>query len=114
MREFDQLRRNYPTAPDQLAWLAMVLVRLDLAPNYEELLDQVRWMGLYAVGTRLALREKTVTGRKVTKVFYSPGLLKVIDEEGWESGPAARRAAELVRELAGEEALESLRGGKDP
>lgn len=112
MKEFEQLCRSYPTAPDQLAWLAMVLVRLDRAPNYEALLDQVRWMGPYAVGTRLALREKTATGRKVTKVSYSPGLLRVIDEEGWESGEVARRAAELVRELAGEEALEPLRGGQ--
>lgn len=113
MKEFEQLRRNYPTAPDQLAWLAMVLVRLDLAQNCEELLDQVRWMGQYAVGARLALKEKTSTGRQVTKVSYSPGLLRVIDEEGWESGPAARRAAQLVRELAGKEVLEPLCGGED-
>lgn len=112
MKEFEQLRRHYPTDPSQLAWLAMALVRLDLAPNYQELLDQVRWMGLYAVGTRLELKEKTTTGRKVTKVSYSPGLLKVIDEEGWESGPAARKAVQLVRELAGEEVLEPLREGE--
>jgi hypothetical protein len=109
LRAFEQLRRRHPDDPEQFAWLAMVLVRLDRAENSGQLLDQIRAMGLQAVGQRRAVRERAASGRIVDKVVYSPGLLRVIDEEGWEGSEIARRAADLVRELEGEEVLEPLR-----
>ncbi len=109
LREFEQLRARHPTDPDQLPLLAMVLVRLDRAENYPLLLDQVRLMGPAIVGERMEVRERAQSGRLVGKVVYRPGLLQVIDEDGWEGSAAARYAAELVRELAGEEVLAPLR-----
>jgi len=109
LREFEKLRSRHPKDPDQLAWLAMVLVRLDRAENYPALLDEVRRMGLAAVGERIERRERARSGRIVATVSYSPGLLQVIEEEGWEGSEIARRAADLVRELEGDEVLAPLR-----
>lgn len=109
LREFEQLRARYPTDPDQLGLLAMVLVRLDRAENYGRLLEEVRALGSDAVGQRLEFKERGSSGRIVAKISYTPGLLKVIEEDGWEGSAAARKAAELVRELAGEGVLTPLR-----
>ena len=108
-REFEDLRRRHATDPGQLGTLAMVLVRLDRADNYEELLDQIRWMGPYAVGERKETERHDLKGKgsegRIFEIEYTPGLLKVIDEEGFGSGPIASAATELVRELSGEEVL---------
>jgi hypothetical protein len=66
-------------------------------------------LGKTAVGERIAAKGRSKNGRIVDRVSYQPGLLRVIDEEGWEGSAAARCAAELVRELAGEEMLVPLR-----
>lgn len=99
MKEFEEIKRRYPTDLEQLGPLAMALVRLDCAENYEQLLDHVRWMGKYAIGQRETLR---------AKVWYTPGLLKLIDDEGPGSGAIAERAAAMVEELADEEAVKAL------
>lgn len=109
LRRFELLRARHPTDPEQLAWLAMVMVRLDRAANYERLLDQVRALGNQAVGQRLEVKERSASGRIVNKIVYQPGLLWVIDEDGWEGSDVARRAAALARELAGEEVLSPIR-----
>ena len=96
IREFEQIRRRHPTDPDQLGHLAMVLVRLNRLGNYEELLDDIRWMGRHAIG-------KVVAGSPLPTI--TPGLLKVADEAGAE-GPGAHpiqhRASELAVEIMGE------------
>ncbi len=99
IKEFEEIKRRYPTDLEQLGPLAMALVRLDCAENYEQLLDYVRWMGKYAIGQRETLR---------SKVWYTPGLLKLIDDEGPGSGPIAERAAAMVAELADDEAAKAL------
>ncbi|MCC7264690.1 MAG: hypothetical protein IT369_19415 [Candidatus Latescibacteria bacterium] len=109
LRDFEYLRTRFPNDPDQLPLLAMVLVRLDHAENYEQLLEEIRALGSQALGERVAVRERAQSGRLVDRVGYTPGLLKVIEEDGWEGSAAARNAAELVRELAGEEVLVPLR-----
>ena len=109
LRKFEQLRARHPTDPDQLNLLAMVMVRLDRADNYELLLGEIRALGSQVVGQRLELKERAASGRVVDKVVYQPGLLLVIEEDGWEGSEVARRAADLVRELAGEEVLGPLR-----
>jgi hypothetical protein len=99
LKEFAAIRQRHPADPDQLGPLAMALVRLDQADNYEKLLEQVRWMGKYALGRRL---------KKGARAWYTPGLLKVIDEDGPGSGPIAGKAAALVEELADEETRKAL------
>lgn len=99
MKEFEEIKRRYPTDLEQLGPLAMALVRLDCAENYEELLGYVRWMGKYAIGQRRS---------EGPKVWYTPGLLKMIDDEGPGSGPLVERAAVMVEELADEEAAKAL------
>lgn len=109
LRDFEYLRARYPTDPDQLPLLAMVLVRLDRADNYPHLLAEVRALGGLVVGQRVESKARASSGRLVDQVVYTPGLLKVIEEDGWEGSAAARQAACLVRELVGEEALVPLR-----
>ena len=99
MKEFEEIKRRYPTDLEQLGPLAMALVRLDCAENYEELLGHVRWMGKYAIGQRRT---------EGPKAWYTPGLLKMIDDEGAGSGAIVERAAALVEELADEEAVKAL------
>lgn len=98
-KEFEDIKRRFPADPDQLALLAMMLVRMDRAENYEEFLGHVRWMEKYALGERI---------ERLGKVWYTPGLLKVIDEEGPGSGPIAESAAALVGALADEAAAKAL------
>lgn len=109
LRDFEYLRARYPTDPDQLPLLAMVLVRLDRADNYPHLLAEIRALGSRVVGRRVESKARASSGRLVDQVGYTPGLLKVIEEDGWEGSAAARNAADLVRELVGEEALAPLR-----
>jgi hypothetical protein len=99
MKEFEEIKRRYPTDLEQLGPLAMALVRMDCAENYEELLGYVRWMGKYAIGQRRT---------QGSQVWYTPGLLKTIDDEGPGSGPIVERAATLIEELADEEAAKAL------
>lgn len=99
MKEFEEIKRRYPTDLEQLGPLAMALVRLDCAENYEELLSYVRWMGKYAIGQRRT---------EGPKAWYTPGLLKMIDDEGAGSGAIVERAASLIEELADEEAMKAL------
>jgi len=94
MREFENIRRASPTHPNQLGALAMVLVRLDRCERYEELLGHVRWMGEYAVGN--------LVGKGLNR-FYTPGLLRVIDEVGPEYEPIGTNAVSLAEELTGVE-----------
>ena len=46
--QFQQMRRNDPDAQQLLALLAALLVRFDRAENYDELVEQVRGLGVYA------------------------------------------------------------------
>ena len=101
MREFENMRRASPTHPNQLGALAMVLVRLDRCDQYEELLEHVRWMGDYAVGN-------LVKGRGLNR-FYTPGLLRVIDEIGPQYEPIGTNAVSLAEELTGVEDWEVLK-----
>jgi hypothetical protein len=93
MREFDNIRRQGPTNPDQLGALAMVLLRLDRCENYSDLLEQVRAMGGYAVGY-LIKPPKSLP-------FYTPGLMRVVDEIGPEAEPIGTNALALAEELSG-------------
>ncbi len=93
MREFEKIRRQSPTHPNQLGPLAMVLVRLDRHERYEELLEYIRWMGEYAVGN-------LVKGGGLNQ-YYTPGLLRVIDEVGPECAPIGTNAVSLAQELTG-------------
>jgi hypothetical protein len=101
MKEFEEIKRRFPTDPAQLGPLAMALVRLDRADNYAALLEQTRWMGEYAIGERKEVQEKAPTGRTRTRVFYTPGLLKVMDED---VGSIRDKAEELVQEMQSEKA----------
>ena len=100
MREFETLRQQEPTHPKQLGALAMVLVRLDHHESYEQLLDHIRWMGDYAVGN-------LVKGGGLNR-WYTPGLLKVIDEVGPAHEPIGTSALSLALELTGIRNLEIL------
>jgi len=94
LREFEQIRRRHPTDPDQLGHLAMVLVRLNQLDNYQELLDDIRWMGRHAIG-------KVVRGPKMPEI--TPGLLRVPEVAGAESELQIQQAAsELAVEIMGE------------
>ena len=100
MKEFEEIKRRFPTDPQQLGPLAMVLIRLDRADHYAALLEQILWMGKYAIGERKEVKEIGPAGRTFTRVFYSPGLLKIMDED---VGGIWDKAEELVREMQGEE-----------
>ena len=78
----------------------MVLVRLDHHESYEQLLDHIRWMGDYAVGN-------LVKGGGLNR-WYTPGLLKVIDEVGPAHEPIGTSALSLALELTGIRNLEIL------
>jgi hypothetical protein len=94
LREFEQIRRRHPTDPDQLGHLAMVLVRLNQLDNYQELLDDIRWMGRHAIG-------KVVRGPQMPEI--TPGLLRVSEVAGAESELQIQQAAsELAVEIMGE------------
>jgi hypothetical protein len=56
-----------------MGMLAMVLVRLDRHPDCEALLEEILWMGDHAVGVLFSAGLNS---------FYTPGLLRVIDEIG--------------------------------
>ena len=100
MREFETLRRQEPTHPKQLGALAMVLVRLDLHEDYEQLWGYIRWMGDYAVGN-------LVVGGGLNR-WYTSGLLKVIDEVGPKQEPIGTSALSLALELTEIRNLEIL------
>ena len=94
LREFEQARRRHPTDPEQLAHLAMVLVRLNQVDNYDQLLDEIRWMGRHAIG-------KVVRGSPLPEI--TPGLLRVAELAGAEGeGEIQRMAGELAEEIMGE------------
>ena len=78
MKELQQVRKRHPTSPELLGYLAMVLVRLDRADDYEELLDEVRSLGRHAVGEVLWRRPDWRFPRR------TPGLLKLADEGDFE------------------------------
>ncbi|MEW6755258.1 MAG: hypothetical protein AB1505_30395, partial [Candidatus Latescibacterota bacterium] len=101
LREFERVRRGGPTSPRQLGALAMVLVRLDRHARYAELLDHVRWMGEHAVG-------HLVKGGGLNQ-HYTPGLLRVIDEEGPERAPIGANAMALAAALTGVRTWEALK-----
>ena len=92
LREFEMVRQQTPTHPQQLGPLAMVLVRMDRLENYEELLGHIRWMGDHAVG-------HLVHPVKAQK-FYTPGLLKIFDEVGM-APPIGTNALSLIEEVTG-------------
>ena len=98
-KEFEDIKRRFPADPDQLGLLAMMLIRYDQSAQYETYLAHVRWMEKYALGERI---------ERGGRVWYTPGLLRVIDEERPGSGPIAETAAALVEELADEQAVKSL------
>ena len=78
MKELQHVRKRHPTSPELLGYLAMVLVRLDRADDYEELLDEVRSLGRHAVGEVLWRRPGWRFPRR------TPGLLKLADEGDFE------------------------------
>ncbi|MFH1567145.1 MAG: hypothetical protein ABIL09_04035, partial [Gemmatimonadota bacterium] len=90
LREFEAIRRRHPTDPEQLAHLAMALVRLDRLDNYDELLDHIRWMRRHAVG-------QVVWKKGAPTPEITPGLLKVAEET---DGTIGERARALAEELA--------------
>ena len=96
------MRQLTPTNPEQLGWLAMVLVRLDRHENYKELLEKIHWMGDYAIGHLV----KVPGG---LGHFYTPGLLRVIDEVGENEAPIGTSALELALELTSQRNLEFLK-----
>jgi len=94
LREFETVRQQTPTHPQQLGPLAMVLVRMDRLENYEELLGHIRWMGEHAVGHLV----KPPGGPM--QWYYSPGLRKIVDEIGREE-PIGTNAFSLIEEVTG-------------
>lgn len=101
LREWETHRKRHPADTEQLAYLAMALVRLDRVDNYDELLDHIRWMGTHAVG------EVLLPGGAGLPVI-TPGLIKVGEEE---EGGIAENARALAEEL-GEKPYAELRKPK--
>jgi len=99
LQKFDSICKESPTHPKQLGALAMVLVRLDRCAEYESLLEELEWMGEYAVG------ELVKAG---LNSFYTPGLLRVIDEIGPQSEPIGTNALAWALKLTGEASLEVM------
>jgi hypothetical protein len=99
LKELESVRQATPTHPKQLGVLAMVLVRLDRHPEYASFLQEVHWMGEHAVGVLVSAGLAS---------FYTPGLLRVIDEIGAKHEPIGVNALELALELTGEPNLELM------
>ena len=53
MRQLQEVHRRHPTSPELLGFLAMILVRLDRAPDYEELLEEARSLEEHAISDML-------------------------------------------------------------
>jgi hypothetical protein len=101
LKEFEQAHRGAPTHPRQLGPLAMVLVRLDRHQEYPALVDEIRWMGEHAVGN-LAKGGGLST-------HFTPGLLRVYDEESPNDSPILHNALTLAEELCGVRGWENLK-----
>ena len=99
LQDFEKIRRETPTHPKQLGALAMVLVRMDRHSEYESLLEELQWMGENAVG---------VLVKAGLASFYTPGLLRVIDEIGPHSEPIGTNALAWALELSEESSLETM------
>ena len=97
IRDFERLRSNNPSDPTQLGALAIVLVRLDRADNYWELLDLVRGMGDYAIGYLI---------KQGLNSYFTPGLLRVVNQV--EPGTIRSSALSLAEELSGCQGLDRL------
>ncbi|MFA6109143.1 MAG: hypothetical protein WDA75_10255, partial [Candidatus Latescibacterota bacterium] len=101
LKEFEQAHRGAPTHPRQLGPLAMVLVRLDRHDRYSEFLAEIRWIGDHAVG-------HLAKGGGLSRHF-TPGLLRVIDEESPLESPVLTNALTLAEELTGVHGWENLK-----
>lgn len=101
LKEFEQAHRGAPTHPRQLGPLAMVLVRLDRHEEYPAFLEEIRWMGEHAVG-------QYAKGGGLSRHF-TPGLLRVVDEESPLESPVLTNALALAEELTGVRGWENLK-----
>lgn len=90
MKELTETRKRHPTSPELLGYLAMILVRLDQADDYEALLDEVRSLGQHAIGEVLWMRPGWRFPRR------TPGLLRLSDE-----GDFDETALSLAEEISG-------------